>query len=211
MELDDLRRNWKLAATAGNSADSFDSTALTKLLAQGDASPNSKMRRNARLETSFTVLCLLASLAGLFFVEDTGRRVMLLWIMLLCVVSLLSYHRRMTGLLETEYADGNVREYVTQQVANIRRLIEQSVQSVLRTVPVSLGIGMFFSGSRLLTNYSGRLLWTQLALLVAGYGVIWALTHFLLGRLARATLQDLYGQHLDRLEGYLRELQDQEA
>jgi hypothetical protein len=210
MELDDLRRQWQ-QPVPGDGPARLDAAAWAQLVDRGTQNAVAKLRRNAWLELGATVACLLLSCAALFYVEKPRNQVMLVWLIILCLVSVVSYHRLLLrGLQRLGPADATVREHLAQQLAGVRRIIRLSYLSGLWTLPVSFGIGFFFSLSSITAKYSGTHLFKQVGLLVVSTGIAGFMAYLLMRWVARKYFQDLYGQHLDRLEANLRELSDED-
>ncbi|GAB3227986.1 hypothetical protein GCM10027346_11980 [Hymenobacter seoulensis] len=206
MELDTFRRSWQQPVSTDATA-AFDAVTLSQLLKRNTSGSLPNLVRNARLEIGFTVALLLVTCVGLFYAKQAANQASFIWILILCLVSLVSYHRYLfNGIKGLGNASATVRENVAQQVERIREVMNRSYRSALWSLPISFGIGFYFSLTNALATYSGKLLLMQLAVLVIGYGLVWWFTHWLMARFARQYLQELYGQHLDRLEATLREL-----
>ena len=208
MELDDLRKGWK--QPAADSPAALNATALDQLLRRGTQNFVAKLWRNAWAELVFTVAVLLLSGVALLYAEKMELRVMLIWLVVLCFISIVSYHRQLlTGIRGLGRVEATVREHVALHLDGLRKTMRRSYQSALLTLPVTFGIGFFFSLHRIVATYSGGALWRQLGLLAVGTGIAGVCAYFLVRWLGRRLLQDLYGRHLDRLEASLRELGDE--
>lgn len=205
MELDDFRRSWKQPSAAEAPA-AFNKEALEKLLARNSGNLISRMRRNAWVESSFTVVCLLLSSAALLYVQQAEQRAMLVWVILICLVSIFSYHRYLLENLTS--VDGALHEHITQQIDRLRTVMRLSYRSTLWSLPITLGIGFSFKVSRVVHELAGQKLLVALSILAVGYAIAGLLAYLLISRLGRWYLQDLYGKHLDRLETLLRELEE---
>jgi hypothetical protein len=98
-----------------------------------------------------------------------------------------------------------------QLVVGLRKLIQFYYRFTLAMVPVALLVGLLVglyepeNGVRPAFSLA-RLILGLVITGVAGSVVLWATA-----RAARWYLQRLYGQHLDRLESYLRELSDPDS
>jgi di/tricarboxylate transporter len=205
MELDDLRRAWKHPAAA-EVPTAFNKEALEKLLARNSGSLIGRMRHNAWVESSFTVVCLLLSGVALVYVQQAEQRANLVWFVILCLVSIFSYHRH--TLQNLTNVDGALHEHITQQVSQLRTVMRLSYRSSLWSLPVSLGIGFFFKVNRIMQELAGQKLLMALGTLVVGYAIAGLLGYLLMSQFGRWYLQRLYGQHLDRLEALLQELEE---
>ncbi|QNE38437.1 hypothetical protein F1C16_02110 [Hymenobacter sp. NBH84] len=169
-----------------------------------------RLRRNARWELGFTLMLLVGSTIGFFYVKSLETRTMLIWLILISLVSLGSYHRHMlSGIRGLSEVGATIHAHVAQQVAGIRQILEASYCSSVWVVFSTFGIVLFFALYKALTQYSGRLLLIQLVGVGLGCVIAVVVSRFT-RRVARQMLQDLYGRHLDRLEATLRELNHSE-
>lgn len=206
MELENFRRTWQQVAPA-EAQPALDTVALERLLARRSSSPVAKMRRNVWLEIGFAVLGLIASGMMLVYTSTDHNRAMAAWVGLICLISCVYYRRKVAVLHSLNDANGPLREQVERQLSNLRSLTKLYYQATMWTLPVSFGIGFLFPVVRIQQDPEGQyqlLLWGGLLL-------IGALTFFLgyvfLRYFTRWYIQRLYGQHLDRLEAILRDLQ----
>lgn len=205
MELDELRCQWQ--RQPADTATLVDSAALAQLLSKTVPNAVVRMRRNARWELAFTVALLIVSSIWLFYTDSNVQRTMLVWLIIICLVSIVSYHRHMLrGITGLSSVSATMREHIAERVVEVRKIIELSYRSVLWVLVATMSMTLLFSVTRIFTTYTGRTLLVQLGWSVVGYGVAGLIGYFGVRFLARAVLQDLYGQHLDRLETILREL-----
>ena len=207
MELDDFRRSWK-QPTATEAPVGLDITVLTMMLARGSKSPVSKMRRNAWLEIAFVVLCLLICGAALLVVQQPYTRALLVWLIIMCLSSGFYFRKKLWVLHCLNDASGALREHMARQISSLRGLVKLYYQATMWSLPVSFIIGLFFVGGRIAEKFTGQKMLLGLTVLVVAYGAVWALTHIAMRWFTRWYLQRLYGQHLDRLEGMLQELEE---
>ncbi|UOQ67243.1 hypothetical protein [Hymenobacter volaticus] len=207
MELDDFRRSWKLP-TAAEAPVGLDTAVLTKMLANGSKNPVSKMRRNAWLEIAFVVLCLLICGAVLLVTQQPYTRALLVWLIIMCLSSGFYFRKKLHVLHCLSDASGALREHVARQISSLRGLVKLYYQATMWSLPVSFIIGLFFVGGRITEKFSGQKMLLGLTILVVAYGAVWALTHMAMRWFTHWYLQRLYGQHLDRLESMLQELEE---
>lgn len=207
MELDDLRHRWQ--QTAASTSTPLSPTALEQLLTTTAHSSVARLRRNAQWELGFTVAFLLGSCAWLFYTRSLEQRTMTIWLMVVCVVSITSYHRHMLkGIAGLSSSGATLHAHLTQQLADLRKVLVLSYRSVLWVLLITMGMMLFFAVRHSLAVYSGQRLLAQVGVLVLGYAIITLLAYFCIRALVRGVLQDLYGRYLDRLEAALRELQE---
>ncbi|WP_375437068.1 hypothetical protein [uncultured Hymenobacter sp.] len=208
MELDDLRRQWQ-QSTPTEAPSVFDATAVARLLARGSRAPVAKMRRNAWVEIGVVVVCLAGCVAAAAMGQDPYYLAMVAWLGLVCLLSGFYFRRKLTLLRSLGDASGGaVREYAGQQLHRLRSLVQLYYSATMWSVPMSLGITMLFLGGRIAQQFTGQKLLFSLGVLGLVCGVVGALTYWGMSRFTRWYLQRLYGQHLDRLESLLQELED---
>jgi len=205
MELDDLRRQWQRPEPAAPLA--LTPSALGALLARQRGGLVDKMRRNARWETA-----LAAGIAALLLVALPQTRNSLFRLYggfsLLLMLGLLYYYYRLLGVLrQLAETSGSVRGHLVRLCGGLRQLLRFNYRLTLATWPTLLLLIYGFFVGRLLAQ-AGPFRWQAVAitggiLLVFGVVVQVGVVYF-----TRWYLQRLYGQHLDRLEGQLRELDD---
>ena len=204
MQLEDLRQSWlnppgKLAP--------ISTTQLHKLLASRPGLVE-KMRRNARWETAFAALLTLtgpiiwATSTAVLYKVYGG-------IILLLGIGMLYYYYRMFAVLnQMRLVEGNVRGHLQQMAAGMRALLRFYYRLTLVVSPLM----MLFNFGFFLSIELARpepLRW-QVLLKMAGVSVVAALLMQVFAvHVTRWFMQRLYGQHLDRLEANLRELNDE--
>lgn len=208
MELDDFRRSWQQAASSDTSAP-LDSGAVARLLKQSSRSTVAEMLRNAWLEVVFTILFLAIGIYGWLQAEKLENQVMMGWWILLCVVSIGSYHRHLiTRLRGIKDAGAAVHDQLTQQLQQVREVLHQSYRSSMWSLPISLGVPMGFTLVKLAQEMAVNKKMVLIFWLTVVFYVVLSYVAFLGMRwFAKHYLQQQYGQHLDRLEGLLRELE----
>ncbi|AWM34935.1 hypothetical protein [Hymenobacter nivis] len=208
MELDDLRASWKQPVPVEESA-TLNEAALMRLLARGSGSPVAKMRRNAWLEIGFVLVCLAVCLGVAISTQDSYYLTSAAWLGLICLLSGLYYRRKLAVLRSLgEVAGRAVREHIGQQLQSLRSLVELYYRATIWSVPASLTVSLLFVGGRMVQRFAEPRLATGLGLLGMAYGVMGVLLYVLMRRATNWYLHRLYGQHLDRLEANLRELDE---
>ena len=212
MELDDLRRQWQRpepAAPAGLTAAAFSA-----LLARQRVGVVEKMRRNARWEMALMIALAVFTAGFLPYVPELG---LLPYLTLLLALGLLYYYYRVLGVLRqmTETAS-SVRSHLVRLCVGLRQLLRFNYRLTLAMVPITMltVLGMPFGREMVrIGQQLGRqeqVHWGRLLLLIGIGLAAGALMQVLVVPVTRWYLQRLYGQHLDRLEGQLRELDDNE-
>ncbi len=204
MELDDLRRQWQQPEPPGPA---LDSQQLSGWLARGSGGLVAQMRRNARWEVAFTAGLAVAMAGALPILALPIYRFYAGIVLLLCLGLLYYYYRMLAVLRRMAAADGHVRGHLERLCAGLRQLLRFNYRLTLATGPVVLlSLFGFFVGRELARPggfRSARVLAVGGALLALGAVLGAALVY-----VTRWYLRRLYGQHLDRLEGGLRALDE---
>ncbi|UYZ65165.1 hypothetical protein [Hymenobacter weizhouensis] len=205
MELDDLRRRWQQSAP---SEPILDDKTVRLLLARRSGSPVAKMRRNVWLEIGIAVAFVLLAASALREVKDGHTQAMLVWMLIMCLLSGFYFRRKLAVLRSLNDSAGALREHVARQLSSLRGLVQLYYRATMWSLPITFGIGLFFIGSKLAQELSGQKLLLGLGILVAFYAFVGLLGYFFMRWFTRWYLQKLYGQHLDRLEALLKELEE---
>jgi TRAP-type uncharacterized transport system fused permease subunit len=203
MELDDLRRQWQQPQPAADPA-ALSPTELRGLLARQSGSVIEQLRRNARVEMNINyallpVSLLVAGLATVLWVRLFGA--LLALIALVCIF----YFRRKLGLLHSmNDPAGDLRSHLVRLITGLRTLIRFYYRLTLATIPVTGLLLGVMSVTSVLKEVTPTKIW-----LLAGLLTILSLVIYLpVAHSTKRYLHWLYGQHLDRLEGQLRELDE---
>lgn len=204
MELHDLRRHWQ-QPDAGATA--LNAVQLRELLARQRGGLVDKMRRNARWEMALAVLFAGLLLLGLTQTHETVLRLCAVFSLLLMLVLVYYYYRLLAMLRQIAEPGISVRSHLGQLCAGLRRMFRFNYKLTLWVLPyMVLLIYGFFTG-RLL---AGKATYSWQTLALAG-GILLVLGTVLQVGIVYVTrwyMQRLYGQHLDRLEGQLHELEE---
>ncbi|UOG76030.1 hypothetical protein MTX78_05370 [Hymenobacter tibetensis] len=207
MELDDFRRGWK-QPTATEAPVGLDTATLAKMLARASKNPMAKMRRNVWIEIGTVVVCLAGCTGAATTSRDPYYLAMAAWLALICLLSGFYFRRKLTLLRGIGDASGGaVREYVGHQLHQLRSLMKLYYRATMWSVPMSFGITLLFLGGRITQQVAGQKLLFGLGVLGFVVGLLAALTYFGMSRFTKWWLQRLYGQHLDRLETVLHDLE----
>ena len=206
MELDDLRRQWQQPAPA-EAPSAMDASALAALLARGSRSPVSHMCRNVWLEIGFVTVCVLVCLVLLPFTHDALTRTLLGWLIVVCLSSGIYYRRQLAVLRSLSDASGALREHVARQLSSLRGLVKLYYRATLFSMPWTLLLSLGFYVCKALAR-PGPFPWSRLGLLAGAMLIAGSLLQLGVVQVTRWYLQRLYGQHLDRLEASLRELDE---
>ncbi|MFD1466687.1 hypothetical protein ACFQ48_00510 [Hymenobacter caeli] len=210
MELDDLRRQWQQPAPSASAA--LTLAELSALLTRQRGSLVDKMRRNARWEAVGTALLAAATVGFLPFVPELGLLPHLL--LLLTFVLLYYYYRVLGALRQMTKITGSVRNHLARLCAGLRQMLRFNYGLTLAMVPITLLVTLGLPMGRELARVGQEILrhqpvhWGRLPLLTGILLGAGGLVRALVIPVTRWQLQRLYGQHLDRLEGQLRELDE---
>ena len=206
MELDDLRRQWQQPAPAD--APSLSPNELDGLLAHAPTNLVAKLRRNTWVETVLTALVGVGALAYL----ASGPTLVVFSVygvvfLLLALLLLVHYYRQLGLLRQMGRAEAHVRKHLGTLCSGLRRQIEFYYRLTLAMLPLTtlLNLGLLV-GQELARAAPFR--WSLVGI---ESGCVLLLVLPLQWAAARGTrwyLQRLYGQHLDRLEASLHELDE---
>ncbi len=208
MEGPDLRALWQRAPR--EAAPPFDAHALNTLLAQRSRGILERMRRNAWIEVAINAFAVVALP---FLINRTESRVLQIAFVLLLIVCLgffYYYNRKLRILrrLNQQDASSDVRGHLHTLVRELRRLLRIYERQSVLIFPVFLLIGLIAGALEGNPNGAARLAsWRAWPLYAVFVGLAVPLTLLQLWGV-RWYLRQLYGQHLDRLEGYLREMDE---
>ena len=205
MQLEDLRQSWL------NPPDELApiSTAQLDKLLESRPGLVDKMHRNACWETAFSVLFTLVgpimwamSTAFLFKMYSV--------IVLLAGSGMLYYYYRMFAVLnQMRLVEGDVRGHLQRLAAGMRTLMRFYYRLTLMMNPVLMLINFGFFLSLELKR-PAPIRW-QMVLGMTGLSAVAALLMLVISVYAtRWFMQRMYGQHLDRLEANLHELDEPE-
>lgn len=204
MELNDLRRHWQQPES---SAAALSATQLRELLARQRDNLADKMRRNARWEMALAILMAGLMLGGFVLLHKAVYQLYTGFSLLLMLVLIYYYYRLLAMLRQMDEPGSSVRRHLAQLCAGLRQMLRFNYKLTLWVLPWTLIlIYGFFTGQLLAgkAKYSWQI-WALAGgiLLVLGAVVQVGVVYF-----TRWYMQRLYGQHLDRLEGQLHELDE---
>lgn len=204
MELNDLRRHWQQPEPA---AAALSAAQLRELLARQRGGLVDKMRRNARWEMALAVLFAVLLLVGLTRTHEVVFRLCAVFSLILMLVLVYYYYRLLAMLRQIAEPGSSVRSHLVQLCAGLRRMFRFNYKLTLWVLPyMTLLVYGFFTG-RLL---AGKATYTWQTLVLAGciVLVLGGVIQVGIVYVTRWYMQRLYGQHLDRLEGQLQELEE---
>jgi hypothetical protein len=201
MELDDLRRQWQRPQPATDPP-ALNTTELRQLLAQQSGSIITRLRRNAKIEVAINYALLplavgLAWLAPVLWVRLFGGL-----LGLVALVCIFYFHRKLGLLRSMSDPAGDLRGHLLRLTSGLRALIRFYYRLTLAMIPLTLLLMGIMSVTSVLAVVTPTKIWLLAALLTALGCVI----YLPIAHSTRRYLHWLYGQHLDRLEGQLREL-----
>ncbi len=207
MELDDLRRQWRQPEPVAEAV--FSPAQLDTLLRQQRNTLLDKLRRNTYLEIALSSATILA-----FALErDYSKPLQVLGtvIQVAMLLLLLRYYYYRVWRVLRQMADSNnaVRGHLSQLCTGFRQLLRLYYRFSMAAVPVTLIIMFAYVVSSALTG-AGPIQRADLGLFTVVMLLLGLLLIIPIRLVTPWWLQRLYGQHLDRLEGQLRELDDSE-
>jgi hypothetical protein len=206
MELDDLRRQWR-QAEPGKATGALSTGELTALLARQSGGVVEQLRRNARLELRINYAVLVASAVLAALASELWLRLFGGVLTLLAVICIFYFYRKL-GLLRTmDDPAGDLRAHLTRMASGLRALIRFYYRLTLTMIPITVLIMGVMAVSEARINLTSGKLGIIAAVLVVLAVFLYLPTAYVTAKY----LQRLYGQHLDRLEGQLRELDEPAA
>lgn len=203
MELDDLRRQWRQPEPASEPV-TLNTTELRQLLARQSDSIVAKLRRNARLEMAINYALLPVSLAVAWLAPVLWVR---LWgglLGLIALVCIFYFHRKLGLLKGMSDPAGDLRAYLLRLTTGLRSLIRFYYRLTLAMVPLAC----LLMGVMALTSTTRAVTPTKIWIIGAVLAVLCVVIYLPTAHTTKRYLHWLYGQHLNRLEGQLRELND---
>lgn len=202
MELDDLRRQWQRPEPVA-----LNKAALLQLLTQQSGSILTKLRRNARLELAINYALLPLSLAVAWWASALWVRLFGGLLALVAGVCIYYFYRKLGLLREMDNPANDLRGHLRRITQGLRALIRFYYRLTLAMIPVTMLLNVVM----VLTTMRGPVTSLKVSSIMACLVVMSLLLYWPIARGTNWYLQRLYGQHLDRLEGQLRELDDNPA
>jgi hypothetical protein len=202
MQLEDLRQSW---LNPPDEVAPINSQQLDKLLASRPGLVD-KMRRNARWETAFAAVFTASAPFTWVFATSPLYKVYAVIVLLLGAGMLYYYYRMFAVLNSMRLVEGNVRAHLQRQAAGMRALLRFYYRLTLAAGPYLMLLNLgYFVGVELARP--GPLRWALLLEMAGVTVVAGGLLQVAAVYLTRWFMQRLYGQHLDRLEASLAELE----
>jgi hypothetical protein len=203
MELDDLRRQWRQAEPVKANG-TLSAGELTALLARQSGGVVEQLRRNARLELRINYAVLVASAVLAIRASELWLRLFGGVLTLLAFVCIFYFYRKL-GLLRTmDDPAGDLRAHLTRMASGLRALIRFYYRLTLAMLPITVLI----MGVMAVSESRAHLTTFKLGLIAAVLVVLAVFLYLPTAHITAKYLQRLYGQHLDRLESQLRELDE---
>jgi hypothetical protein len=208
MELNDLRRHWQ-QPEQGNTA--LNAAQLRGMMAQQRGGLVDKMRRNALLEASLTVL-LVVTIPFVPIRPSLGAPqsliiAMRILLVLLMLIMAYYYYRKLRLLRQMVQPEVQVRAHLIALCTGLRQMLRFYYRLSLFVVPTVLALMVGFQFGRELAQRTTHH-WGKLGLFAGALLLLGTFLQVLMIYTTRWYLQRLYGQHLDRLEGQLQELEE---
>lgn len=203
MELDDLRRQWRQAEPVKASG-TLSTIELTELLARQSSGVVEQLRRNGRLELRINYGVLVASVLLVVRASELWLRLFGGVLALLAVVCIFYFYRKLGLLRSMDNPAGDLRAHLTRMASGLRSLIQFYYRLTLATIPVTVLI----MGLMAVSEFHNKLTPSKLGIIAVVLVVLAVFLYLPTAHVTAKYLQRLYGQHLDRLEGQLRELDE---
>jgi hypothetical protein len=202
MELDDLRHQWQQPGPTMPAA--LNKAALAQLLAQQSSSILVKLRRNARLELAINYAILPVAVAVAGWAPVLWVRLFGGLLALLAGVCIYYFYRKLGLLREMDNLTDDLRGHLRRVTQGLRALIRFYYRLTLAMIPVTMLLNVVM----VLSELRGPATLLKISIIVGLLLVLSILMYFPVAKATTWYLQRLYGQHLDRLEGQLHELDE---
>ena len=197
MELDDLRGQWRQAPVPP--------TDLARLLGKAPLGLIDRMRRNVWAEI---IAAPFAALLPLLVLSDATFRWLYLGVMaVLTGIMAVYYGRQLRLLRQMEQAETSIKGHLQVLCAGLRQLLHFYYRLTIWTGPTTLLLVLGYYLGKELRRPTGPH-WLAMGIVTGVVLVLGVAFQFGIIRFTHWYLQRLYGQHLDRLEGQLRELEE---
>ena len=206
MELDDLRRQWQQPE---NTPPLVSPAELGGMLMHNAGGLVEKMRRNTWFEILASILLALAAPVLLLRVGPGILifRVYTVVFEVMAITLLYHYYRQLGLLKRMMQADVNVRAHLGVLCAGLRKLLHFYYRITLATLPLTLLLNLSYFVSQELAH-PGPFRWALVCITGGVVLLVTGLAQLGVAAITRWYLQRLYGQHLDRLEASLHELDE---
>lgn len=205
MELNELRHLWNQQSVIDSPT--LSAQQMQMLLAQRSMNIVDRLRRSAWWESGFNALTLVLIPVALYYVTAPAMRALLYFMLISAVGLCYYYYCKLRVLRRMSELEQDIQAYLQVLVRSLRELLRVYFRLTMASVPISLGIVIAYESWPALQRKSGWWLLADVVILVGGYVLLLWLTRRTVREFAEWYTQRLYGQHLDRLEGYLQELQ----
>jgi hypothetical protein len=205
MELNELRELWSRQTTDEPAPLSGQNVA--HMVARKSGGVITRLRRNAWWEVGSIVYVIIALPFGIKYFNDQFLKGYLLAFELLSVAFLYYYYRKFKLLRRMGQVEKDVRGHLQTLILGLRGLLAIYLRLTVWVTIVALAAVTADRAFRLTMKYDGGKLFESIGLLLLVMFFVGSILYWLMLKFTRWYLQKLYGQHLDRLEGYLKELQ----
>lgn len=202
MELDDLRRQWQQVPLPP----ATPPAQLVGLLGRAPGNLIDRMRRNTWYEV---IASPLISALPLFMVPGAGFKMLYLGVMLPLLALMGYYYARQLRLLrQMSQADASLHQHLQQLCQGLRQLLAFYYRLTYWTGVPTLLVLIGYIAVKELRLATGPPRWLAIGLVVGIVLVLGLWLQLCILSATRQFLQRMYGQHLDRLEGQLHELNE---
>lgn len=207
MELNELRHMWNRQAT--DEPAPLTEQKVARMVASKSKSIITRLRRNAWWEVGSVVYVIIALPFGINYVDSQFLKGYLLVFELLSVAFLYYYYRKFRLLRQMDQVEKDVREHLQTLILGFRELLTIYLRLTLWVTVIALiAVTAHNAFGLTLKHDGGKLSWSwSIGLMVLVMFFAGSILYWLMLKFTKWYLQKLYGQHLDRLESYLQELQ----
>jgi len=205
MELNELRQLWNRQAT--DEPAPLSEQGIARMVARKSDNVVTRLRRNAWWEVRFQVVVILSLPFAIYYATNQFIRWYLIFFEIFSVAFCYYYYYTFMLLRRMEHVEKGLQEHLQALISGLRNLLAIYLRLTICVGAITLVATTSYRAYKLNRKYGGEELITQLGLLIIIMLIVGAILYLVIVRLTKWYLQRIYGQHLDRLEGYLHELQ----
>lgn len=202
MELEELKNIWKSSETGFKPK---DETEIASMLKGRSLSIIDKLKRNVRFELGLTLIISICLLIYALTLPAGSPKWTSIAILLMCLAYVIYYIKKMILLNRFDPATENIRANLVSLIENLSGYLKFYRRSYTVFYPVFFCVGLLFGGmERGADEFFNNLLRPRTII----YVTIMATLFYLVSTwLVNWYLKKLYGNHLEKLEKLLKDIQ----
>jgi hypothetical protein len=205
MELNELRQLW--SHQAKDELAPLSEQGVARMVARKSDSVVTKLRRNAWWEVGFQASVILSLPFLIYYAANAFIRWYLIAFEVFSLAFCYYYYCTFRLLRRMEDVETDLRGHLQALISGLRGLLALYLRLTLWVAAIVSVVLTSYRAYKLSQKYGGEELLLHLGLLIIIVLFAGAILYVALAKFTKWYLQKLYGQHLDRLESYLKELQ----